>query len=85
MSNGRESNWVDSIVSLQRKVDEHDRFLGDVLLLVMGRDLSRQFIGGHEGSRFYEPVWTAVASLVKENAELMEKLAQFSQEREEKE
>ncbi len=87
MLNGSESNWVDSIVGLQKSIDEHERFLGDVLLLAISRDLNRQFIGGHQGSKFFEPVWNAVASLMKENAELTarmseceEKLAQFSQE-----
>lgn len=80
MLNGSENNWVDSIVGLQRNIDEHERFLGDVMLLAISRDLNRQFIGGHQGSKFFEPVWNAVASLMKENAELTARLAQFSQE-----
>ena len=84
MLNGSESNWVESITGLQKNIDEHERFLGDVLLLAISRDLNRQFIGGHRGSNFFEPTWNAVASLIKENIEMSQKIAEYEKQSREK-
>lgn len=67
---------VDKLCELQREICEHERFLGDMLIMLCSpRTENRQFIKhGTANCDYFEPVWDRVVALVKENEKMAREL-----------
>lgn len=64
------------ICELQREICEHERFLGDLLVMLCcdGQE-NRKFIKhGTANCDYFEPVWDRVVALVKENEKMAREL-----------
>ena len=67
---------VDKVCELQRDICEHERFLGDLLVMICRPTQDRQFIK-HETKHcdYFEFVWEQVGKILTENEELKDKLS----------
>ena len=66
---------VDKVCELQRGIDEYDRFLGDLMLMLITKNpehkaLASDLARNHD---YANEIWGRVVNLIKENAELREK------------
>jgi hypothetical protein len=69
---------VDKVCELQREICEHERFEGD--LLVMLSKGEPQCVVVHNCNRDYtEWIWDKVRDLIKENKELAQKLKSYEE------
>lgn len=62
---------VDKICELQERIDEYDRFLGDLLIMLTKR--KPQVVIKHYAGCFADMIWDEAANLIKENEELQKK------------
>lgn len=62
---------VDKICELQARIDEYERFLGDLLIMLSKR--KPQVVLQHDAGDFSDWIWDETRKLIKENAELREK------------
>lgn len=65
---------VVAICELQRTICEYQRFLGDLLIMLSKR--KPQCVLKHDCDEFADWIWDETAKLIKENAELREKLSE---------
>lgn len=74
---------ANKVCELQRDICEHERFLGDLLVMVARPTQDRRFIK-HETKNcdYFSFVWDKVCGILKENEELKSKLAQSLKEKE---
>lgn len=68
---------VDKLCELQKKIDEYERFLGD-LLVMLSRKKSSVVIK-HECGDYAGWIWDETERLIKENAELREDKEKFAE------
>ena len=66
---------VEKVCELQMGIDEYDRFLGDLMLMLITNNPKHQALASdlplhHD---FANEIWTRVIKLMKENADLREK------------
>ena len=66
---------ADKICELQRQIDEYDRFLGDLLIMLVKKNpdiwvIRHDFIKDNDYGNF---IWIKVRELIKENADLRAK------------
>ena len=65
---------VDKVCELQREICEHERFEGDLFVMLMKGE--PQLVLEHQCGDLARLVWDKVRDLLKENEELKEKIAQ---------
>jgi len=58
---------VDKVCELQRQIDEYDRFLGDLLIMLNKKE--PQTVIKHECGDWADWIWEKVRDLIKENKE----------------
>ena len=69
---------ADKICELQRDICEHERFLGDLLIMLSRPKQDRHFIVHRTKScEYFESVWDMVCDLMKERDELAQKLKAY--------
>ena len=71
------SVMAEKICELQMRIDEYDRYLGDLLIMICKGE--PQCVVEHSCYERADWIWDEVLKLIKENRELKEKLAQYSQ------
>lgn len=65
---------VDKVCELQREIDEHDRFLGDLMLMLVKNNPDHMVLKYAFTTNDYANfIWKKAQELIKENAELREK------------
>jgi ADP-dependent phosphofructokinase/glucokinase len=62
---------VEKVCELQHKIDEYERFLGDLLIMLAKRQ--PQAVLQHDAGDFSNWIWDETRKLIKENADLREK------------
>lgn len=62
---------VDKVCELQREICEHERFEGDLLVMLMKGE--PQFVLEHQCGDYAGLIWNKVRDLLQENKELKEK------------
>ena len=68
---------VNRCIDLQEQLDEHRRFLGDLVIILAKPERSHMAIK-HDVDKA-EFIWDQIYKLINENNDLKERLAQFSQ------
>ena len=69
---------VEKLCELQREIDEHLRFEGDLLVMLVKRNPEMTVIKHGDSSDYFGIIWDRVVELLKEN----ERLAQSLKEKE---
>lgn len=67
---------VDRCIDLQAKLDEHRRFLGDLLIILCKPGVEHKAI--KHDIEMADFIWDKIHDIISENRNLKEKLAQFS-------
>lgn len=69
------SQMASKICELQRDICEHERFLGDLLVMLARPTQDRQFIKhGTKNCDYFEFVWDRVCKLLKDNEDMAQEL-----------
>lgn len=63
---------VDTVLQLQRQIDEYERYLGDLLIMILKGKEQVSLV--HSGIWEGKLIWNKVKELIEENAELREKV-----------
>lgn len=72
--------YADKICELQRDICEHERFLGDLLIMLYRPKQDRNFIKHETKScEYFESVWDRVCELMEERDELAQKLKAYEE------
>lgn len=66
---------VDKVCELQQEICEHDRFEGDLLVMLMKGE--PQFVLEHKCGDYAGLIWNKVRDLLKENKGLAQKLKEY--------
>ena len=70
--------YLDRILGVQYELDEANRFLGDLLVILLDRDTEHKCL--EHMNDFATPIYREVCALINENRDLKERLAQNLQE-----
>lgn len=62
---------VDKLCELQKKIDEYERFMGDLFIMLYKR--KPQLVIKHDAGEFADSIWNEVVKLIKENEDLLKK------------
>lgn len=66
---------VEKVCELQRDIDEYDRFLGDLMLMLITKNPNHRALASDlaKNHDYANEIWIRVVKLMKENADLREK------------
>lgn len=66
---------VEKVCELQRGIDEYDRFLGDLMLMLITNNPEHKALASDlaKNHDYANEIWNRVVKLMKENADLREK------------
>ena len=62
---------VDKLCELQKNIDEYERFMGDLLIMLKKR--KPQSVIEHDAGDFADLIWDEAVKLIKENEDLLKK------------
>lgn len=62
---------VDKLCELQKKIDEYERFMGDLFIMLNKR--KPQLVIKHDAGEFADWIWDKAVKLIKENEDLLKK------------
>ena len=62
---------VDKLCELQKEIDEYERFMGDLFIMLNKR--KPQWVIKHDAGEFADLIWDEAVKLIKENEDLLKK------------